>query len=107
MREHRVGHEEFLAPGRDRAGARLVHQALERLADGSAGSVLKEMAEEVLSGRMGLDEAMRIGPYAQALGDRMRSARTAWERTPDAVREREVSRAGRFLAARADPSDPP
>ncbi|MBO0653132.1 MULTISPECIES: hypothetical protein [Streptomyces] len=80
MGEREVGHEEFLAPGRDETQARVVHRALRHLADGSAGEVLREMAREVLSGRLGLDEAVRVGAYAEALGERTRPLREAWER---------------------------
>ncbi|GAA0496025.1 hypothetical protein ACFQ2B_24450 [Streptomyces stramineus] len=96
MSEREVGYEEFLAPGRDEEQARDVHRALRRMADGSAGEVLREMAREVLSGRTGLREAMRVGAYADALADGVQGARREWERLPAADRERLTAEARRL-----------
>ncbi|MFI9200912.1 hypothetical protein [Streptomyces sp. NPDC053048] len=80
MSEKEVRYQEFLAPGRDETQARVVHQALRHLAGGSAGGVLGEMAREVLSGRLGLDQAVRVGAYADALGECAGPLRERWER---------------------------
>ncbi|WP_159029257.1 hypothetical protein [Streptomyces viridochromogenes] len=65
--EPRVGDEEFISIARDPAMARLLRKQLESLADGRAGAVLAEMAKEVLSGRIGLREAVQVGAYQQEL----------------------------------------
>ncbi|MEV4442311.1 hypothetical protein AB0K09_25545 [Streptomyces sp. NPDC049577] len=82
--EREVGYEEFLAPGRDRAQARAVHTALRELAAGGAGDVLQEMARDILSGRLGLRAALRVGAYADALGEHAHTVRSAWERLDEA-----------------------
>lgn len=106
MSERQVGPEEFLAPGRGRAEARLVHEALGRLADGSGGDVLREMAREVLSGRVGLHQALSVGAYADVLGERVRAAQEDWERLPQDERERQLTEARHLLESeeRANPS---
>jgi hypothetical protein len=65
--ERRVDDEEFVSIARDPALARLLRKQLESLADGRAGAVLAEMAKEVLSGRIGLREAVQVGSYQQEL----------------------------------------
>ncbi|MEU5429311.1 hypothetical protein AB0H73_27490 [Streptomyces olivoreticuli] len=102
MGEPEVGHEEFLAPGRDRAQARALRRSLREMADGGAGEILQEMAQDVLSGRIGLREALRVGPYATALTERVRAAQAEWEAMPVAERERHLAEARRFLAAEGD-----
>ncbi|MEV5241528.1 hypothetical protein AB0K89_20845 [Streptomyces cinnamoneus] len=99
MSEREVGYEEFLAPGRDREQARVVHKALQHLAKGGAGAVLQEMAREVLSGRVGLREAVRVGAYADALGEHAHLARRAWEDMPEEERERRRAQARSALDA--------
>ncbi|MDT0451793.1 hypothetical protein [Streptomyces hesseae] len=103
MPEHHVGFEEFVTPGRDRARARVVHEALRHLADGSGGEVLREMAQEVLSGRMRLHEAVRVGAYSDALTESVETAQEAWERLSPEQREERTAEARRFLASRAEP----
>ncbi|MBT2387782.1 hypothetical protein [Streptomyces sp. ISL-11] len=97
MAEPQVGPEEFLTPGRDLARARMVHTSLRALAGGGAGSVLQEMAREVLSGRMGLGECLSVDAYAETLTSRAVEAYAEWERLPDADRERHMAEARRFL----------
>ncbi|MDI9830827.1 hypothetical protein [Streptomyces sp. KAU_LT] len=65
--ERRACDEEFISMGRDPAVARLLRKQLETLADGRAGAVLAEMAKEVLSGRISLRDAVRVGPYEHEL----------------------------------------
>ncbi|GHF66561.1 hypothetical protein GCM10010218_55180 [Streptomyces mashuensis] len=97
MGERWVGPEEFLAPGRDAAQARIVHEALRHLAAGGAGEVLQEMAREVLSGRVGLREAVRVGAYAEALGERARAVGEVWRAMTPEERERRAEEARRDL----------
>ncbi len=49
--------------GRDPAVARPLRKQLETMADGRAGVVLAEVAIEVLSGKISLRDAVRVGPY--------------------------------------------
>jgi hypothetical protein len=65
--ELRVGDEEFLGMARDPAIARLLSKKLDELAQGKSGEILGEMAREVLSGRLDLREAVRVGAYEQEL----------------------------------------
>ncbi|WP_338700801.1 hypothetical protein V2W30_27895 [Streptomyces sp. Q6] len=66
---------------------RLLRKALEVFQEGGRGSVLQEMAREVLTGRVGLREATRIPAYAEAVIDQGREFRERWESMPDAERD--------------------
>ncbi|MGW7515606.1 hypothetical protein ACWGJ2_08425 [Streptomyces sp. NPDC054796] len=57
-----------------------------------------EMAREVLAGRMGLREAVRVGVYADALADRVGAARHEYERQSPESRAGEEAEARRYLA---------
>ncbi|MEV4739187.1 hypothetical protein [Streptomyces sp. NPDC049555] len=107
MAEGDVTPEEFVTPGRDKARARVVHDALRQLATGGAGDVLQEMAREVLAGRTGLREALQVGAYADALMERFVQARAAWERLPEQEREAHAEQARRYLAGDGAPYGPP
>ncbi|WP_146104650.1 hypothetical protein [Streptomyces cinnamoneus] len=102
MSESEVGYEEFLSRGRDHAQAQVVHKALQHLATGGDDDVLREMAREVLSGRIGLREAMRVGAYADALGEHVQPVRAAWEQMPQAEREQYTHEARQLLDASGD-----
>ncbi|MEV6027954.1 hypothetical protein [Streptomyces sp. NPDC052036] len=78
MDEHEVGDEEFLDIAKDPARARALRKSLQRLAD-SKDETLREMAREVLAGRVGLRQAMRTGAYREALQDRARTGMRAYE----------------------------
>lgn len=94
-----VGEEEFLDSSRDQAHARALHKQLQQLAGGGAGKVLQEMSREVLSGRVGLREALRVPAYAEALGESARTFRQDWEQMSPEERERQKTEAQQFLAA--------
>lgn len=94
-----VDDREFQNENRDRVQARALRKQLQQLAQGGAGAVLQEMAKEILSGRVGLREAMRVPAYAEALGERVRTYRESWERMTPEERERQLSEARRFLEA--------
>ncbi|WP_329311774.1 hypothetical protein [Streptomyces sp. NBC_01262] len=82
MPELEVGDEEFIAIARDPARARALRETLRKLARAGGGSgdgALREMAREVLAGRVGLREAMQVGPYREALRDRARAGARAYE----------------------------
>ncbi|MCF3104959.1 hypothetical protein IPZ58_25710 [Streptomyces roseoverticillatus] len=98
MSEPHVGFEEFVTRGRSADRARALHSALQRLAGGCAGDVLQEMARDVLTGRVGLRDAVRVGAYAEALGEGTRALRTAWQALPEEERARRLDEARRALA---------
>lgn len=72
--EPRVGDEEFLQIARDPAIARLLGKKLDALANGEGGETLSEMAKQVLSGRLGLRQAVEIGSYEQEIISHMNEA---------------------------------
>ncbi|MGW6904983.1 hypothetical protein [Streptomyces sp. NPDC054940] len=100
--EPEVGDEEFRDATRDQAHARALRKQLQQLAGGGAGEVLREMSREILSGRVGLREALRTPAYAEALGERARTFRQAWERMSPEERERHTTEAQQFLAAQQE-----
>lgn len=79
MAEHEVGDEEFLDIARDPARARALRKSLQRLAD-SKDETLREMAREVLAGRVGLRQAMRTAAYREALHENAQLGMRAYER---------------------------
>ncbi|MFI5749817.1 hypothetical protein ACIBBE_28700 [Streptomyces sp. NPDC051644] len=97
--EPEVGDEDFLEFTRDQARARALRKQLQQLAGGGAGGVLKEMAQELLSGRVGLREAMRVPAYSEALGERIRTFREAWEQMSPEEQEAQKEGAHRFIEA--------
>lgn len=97
--EPEVGDSEFQGVTRDQIQARALRKQLQQLVGGGAGDVLQEMAREILSGRVGLREAMRVTAYADALGERVRAFREAWERMTPEEREEQQKEAERFLEA--------
>ncbi|MEU1814336.1 HMG-box domain-containing protein [Streptomyces roseifaciens] len=108
MAEQYVGFEEFVTPGRSADRARALHGVLQRLAAGGAGGALQEMAREVLTGRIGLRDAVRVGTYAEALGEGVRALSEAWRALPEEERARYADEARRTLdAPRGDGAVPP
>ncbi|GHK04775.1 hypothetical protein SY2F82_65720 [Streptomyces sp. Y2F8-2] len=78
MDEREVGDDEFLDIAKDPARARALRKSLQRLA-GSGDETLREMAREVLTGRVGLRQAMRTGAYREALQESATLGRRAYE----------------------------
>ncbi|MGW1162615.1 hypothetical protein ACWD5Q_29195 [Streptomyces sp. NPDC002513] len=78
MDNHEVGDEEFLDIAKDPARARALRKSLQRLAD-SKDETLREMAREVLAGRVGLRQAMRTGAYREALQESAKIGMRAYE----------------------------
>jgi hypothetical protein len=78
MDEQEVGDEEFLDIARDPARARTLRKSLQRLA-GSKDETLREMAREVLTGRIGLRQAMRTAAYREALQEGAKAGMRAYE----------------------------
>ncbi|MGW7573993.1 hypothetical protein [Streptomyces sp. NPDC054765] len=77
--EPRVGDDEFVPLTRDPAMARVLRKQLEVLADGKGGQVLAEMAREVLSGRIGLREAVQVGAYEEELVRNVGTFQQKWD----------------------------
>lgn len=57
------------------------------------------MAQELLSGRVGLREAMRVPAYSEALGERIRTFREDWEQMSPEEQEAQKEGAYRFIEA--------
>lgn len=72
MTEREVGDGEFLDIAKTPAQARSLRRALQKMAEGGAGGTLQEMAREVLTGRVGLRDAMNNSSYREALSERTR-----------------------------------
>ncbi|MGW1839936.1 hypothetical protein [Streptomyces sp. NPDC002067] len=85
--EKQVDDSEFMDIAKDPAQARILRKALERLAEGGAGDTLKEMAQEILSGRVGLREASKISAYSEALVTGMQPFKEKWDETSDSERQ--------------------
>ncbi|QNS03765.1 hypothetical protein [Streptomyces xanthii] len=85
--------------GGDQARARALRASLQRLADERApDDPLREMAREVLRGRVGLREAARIPAYAEALGERMTRGLREYELLSPDERSEQQAAARRHLA---------
>ncbi|MGW1028641.1 hypothetical protein ACWD4J_33990 [Streptomyces sp. NPDC002577] len=78
MDEREVGDGEFLDIAKDPARARALRKSLQRLA-GSGDETVREMAREVLAGRVGLRQAMRTGAYREALHESAKNGIRAYE----------------------------
>ncbi|MFI7010683.1 hypothetical protein [Streptomyces sp. NPDC050145] len=90
----------------DRARARALRKSLQRLADErEADDPLREMAREVLGGRVGLREAARIPAYAEALGERVACGFREYERRASGERSAQEAAARRFLDDQQDEID--
>ncbi|MFD8074590.1 hypothetical protein ACFV3E_18330 [Streptomyces sp. NPDC059718] len=87
----------------DPAQARRLHKALRTLADNpTADGTLKEMAREVLSGRLGMREALGSSAYLGAIGDRMAELKRADERLTPEERAAQEERARRWFEQQAE-----
>ncbi|MFE2629497.1 hypothetical protein ACFXDP_16375 [Streptomyces sp. NPDC059374] len=83
-----VDDSEFLEmTQQDPAQAKILRQSLEHLASGLGGPALKEMAQEVLSGRMGLREAANVSAYAEEAVQRSAPLAEKWAAMSDGERE--------------------
>ncbi|MFE5189332.1 hypothetical protein [Streptomyces sp. NPDC056628] len=86
--EKRVDESEFLEmTQQDPAQAKILRQSLEHLASGLGGPALKEMAQEVLSGRMGLREAANVSVYAEEAVQQSTPLAEKWAAMSDSERE--------------------
>ncbi|WP_432000023.1 hypothetical protein [Streptomyces sioyaensis] len=98
----RVGDEEFLPIARDPAMARVLRKQLEVLADGKGGDVLGEMAKEVLSGRIGLREAVRVGAYEEELVRNVEKFQHSWDEMSEEERSNAEKEGAKFLQEQRD-----
>ncbi|MFE7314803.1 hypothetical protein ACFU7T_17230 [Streptomyces sp. NPDC057555] len=90
--ERQIQDEDLMDVAHDHEQAHRLRKALKVLADNpNVGGPLQEMAKEVLSGRLGMKEAIQTPGYMDALGDRLTQIRQAAENQTAA--EREESRA--------------
>ncbi|ASQ97284.1 hypothetical protein CGL27_33405 [Streptomyces sp. 11-1-2] len=64
--------------------------------------MLQEMARELLSGRVGFREALRVPAYSEALGERIRKFHEAWERMSPEEQESHRQGAQEFLEAQRE-----
>lgn len=86
--EKRVDDSEFLEmTQQDPAQAKILRKSLEHLASGLGGPALKEMAQEVLSGRMGLREAANVSAYAEEAVVQSAPLAEKWAAMSDSERE--------------------
>ncbi|MFG2863264.1 hypothetical protein [Streptomyces sioyaensis] len=97
--EKRVDDAEFMEVSKDPAAARALRKALEQIAGGGAGGTLQEMAKEVLSGRIGLRDAVNVPAYAEAMVDQSQSVRNEWASMSDKERGELAAEGGRYLEA--------
>ncbi|MEU9116595.1 hypothetical protein AB0D04_33825 [Streptomyces sp. NPDC048483] len=89
--ERQIEDEDLMDVAADPEQAHRLRKALKTLADNpNVGGGLQEMAREVLSGRMGMKDAIETPRYMEALGDRMGEIQRAAEN--QTVAEREASR---------------
>ncbi|MEU6098278.1 hypothetical protein [Streptomyces sp. NPDC047079] len=101
--ERRIGDADLMDITHDEVRARALRKSLQRLADSQGGNgALQEMAREVLSGRIGLREALRVGAYSEALGERVAQARQEYEQQSPEEREQQRAEAARYLEAQRE-----
>jgi hypothetical protein len=85
--EKQVDDSEFMDIAQDPAEARALRKALQQIAGGGAGDALKEMAQEILSGRVGLRQATQTSGYADALIEKAHPFREQWDAMSETERQ--------------------
>ncbi|MFG2142491.1 hypothetical protein [Streptomyces sp. NPDC048650] len=86
--ERHIQDEDLMDVAADPEQAHRLRKALTTLRDNpNVGGKLQEMAKEVLSGRIGMKEAIETPGYMDALGNRMNQIRRAAENQTMAERE--------------------
>ncbi|MGI5378625.1 hypothetical protein ACQEV2_31120 [Streptomyces sp. CA-251387] len=97
--DKRVDDSEFLEmTQQDPAQAKILRQSLEHLASGLGGDALKEMAQEVLSGRMGLREAANVSAYAEQAVEQAAPLAEKWASMSERERDELAAEGERRLA---------
>ncbi|QTZ94413.1 hypothetical protein [Streptomyces auratus] len=99
MPENEVGDAEFMELARDEARARSLRTSLQRLAGQGGNGALQEMAREVLSGRVGLRQALQVGAYREALQEKTQVAMRAFDEMSAAERSEAEAEGQRQLEA--------
>ncbi|MDI3417271.1 hypothetical protein [Streptomyces luteolus] len=89
----------------DPAQARLLRKSLETLAAGHGGDTLKEMAQEVLSGRSSLREAANVSAYSEGLIEQAQPMTEKWASMSDVEREEVAAEGRRAIAAEQEQID--
>lgn len=89
----------------DPAQARLLRKSLEALAAGHGGDALKEMAQEVLSGRASLRDAANVSAYADQLVEQAAPMAEKWASLSEAEREELAAEGRRLIAEEQDQID--
>ncbi|MEU6147594.1 hypothetical protein ABZ848_45505 [Streptomyces sp. NPDC047081] len=95
--EKQVGDSEFMDIAKDPAEARAMRKALQQIAGGGAGEALKEMAKEVLSGRVGLRQATQTSGYTDALAEKVQPFREQWDAMSETERQSRAAEGQRAL----------
>jgi hypothetical protein len=86
-------YEELLAmAGGDEALAKAVRAALERLRDGEGGNEMREVAKDVLDGRISLREMATSDVYGDALRERLRKLAEWREEVGEEEYQRQVEK---------------
>ncbi|MET8679879.1 hypothetical protein ABZW18_20435 [Streptomyces sp. NPDC004647] len=85
--EKQVDDSEFMDVAKDPAEARALRKALQQIAGGGAGDTLKEMAQDTLSGRIGLRQATETSGYTDALIEKAQPFREQWDAMSEAERQ--------------------
>ncbi|WP_406476956.1 hypothetical protein [Streptomyces platensis] len=93
----KVDESEFLDIAKDPAAARVMRKGLEQIAKGGAGEILKEMAQEVISGRVGLREAVRIPAYSDQMIEKFEAFKQDWDSLSEMERQQRAAEGGRYL----------
>lgn len=96
----RVDDSEFLEIARDPVDARRLRESLEKLAESAPNDALKEMAGEVVSGRISLREAVTVPAYGEALIEGGRPFREAWDKLSESERAELAAEGEREYQAR-------
>ncbi|MCX4640797.1 hypothetical protein OG775_37840 [Streptomyces platensis] len=96
-RDEHVDESEFSDLAQSPAEVRAVKKALEMVAGGGAGDTLKEMAQEVLTGRIGLREALDVSAYTEQIAQQSDSVRERWDGKSEGEREALAAEGDRHL----------
>lgn len=99
---------------KDPVQERLLADSLEQLARQSPSTALREMANEVLDGRIGLREAGAVQAYAEEIADQAQPFKEYWASLSDDERERlaaegfevESSKVGKARCEETPPARP-
>ncbi|MFD5855230.1 hypothetical protein [Streptomyces chartreusis] len=95
--EKQVDDSEFMDVAKDPAEARALRKALQQIAGGGAGDTLKEMAQDILSGRVGLRQAAQTSGYTDALMDKAQPFREQWDAMSETERQAQAAEGERIL----------